>query len=148
MATTMITWPSRDKFLMGAHRIYIPWVHCRDSVNYQYTNMPWIQHGLFWISLMNTCLRSMLPICYLNITDFPPAQKILNLPSLVLRTSTNFVRCYEHLVLQRRQTRVIRNIDAYNRYKWFIGGKLISFIILTTVYSIRVIYNRATKCFE
>ena len=25
--------------------IYIPWVHCRDYAN-QYTNIPWIQHGL------------------------------------------------------------------------------------------------------
>ena len=46
MAMAMIPVPSPDIFLMGTSRICIPWVHCRDSVNHQYTNIPWIQHGL------------------------------------------------------------------------------------------------------
>ena len=65
----------------------------------------------------------MLPkyVAYVSLKhiliDFPPGRKILDLPSRSAYTFTNFVHSYEHLVLQRRQTRVIRNINAYNQIK-------------------------------
>ena len=49
-------------------------------------------------------------------TDFLQGQKIFNLPP-ELCTSTNLGRNYKHLVLQRRQTRVVWYIPAYNQYK-------------------------------
>ena len=49
-------------------------------------------------------------------TDFLQGQKIFHLPP-ELCTSTNLGRNYNNLVLQRRQTRVVWYIPAYNQYK-------------------------------